>query len=52
MRTACTPVQMEFQGLGRRKVMGTKNGSPLNSDGDAVHLRETDQRLEIRKRNA
>lgn len=47
MKTECTPVQIEFQGLGRRKVQGAFDGGHLSSDGGAVLLREVDARLGI-----
>jgi len=52
MKTECTPTQMEFQGLGRRKVQGAFDGGPISSDGGAVLLRETDARFGITERLA
>jgi hypothetical protein len=47
MDTECTSVQVEFEGLGRRRVQGAFNGGHLSSDGGAVLLREVDARLGI-----
>jgi len=52
MKTECTRWQMEFQGLGRRKVQGAFDGGPISSDGGAVLLRETDARFGITERLA
>jgi hypothetical protein len=45
MQTECTPNQMEFQGLGRRKVVTAFDGGHISSDGGALLLRETDARF-------
>ena len=45
MKTECTPAQLEFQGLGRRKVDVAFDGGHISSDGGALLLRETDLRL-------
>ncbi len=47
MPTECTPSQMEFQGLGRRKVVTAFDGGHISSDGGALLLRETDARFGI-----
>jgi hypothetical protein len=52
METQCTAGQMEFQGLGRRRVQGAFDGGPISSDGGAVLLRETDVRFGITGRLA
>jgi len=52
MKTECTPAQMEFQSLGRRKVQGAFDGGPISSDGGAVLLREADARLGVTQRLA
>lgn len=52
MITECTPVQMEFQGLGKRKVVASFDGGHLSSDGGALLLRELDSRLNITDRFA
>ncbi len=52
MNTECTPSQMEFQGLGRRTVVGAFDGGHISSDGGALLLRETDARLDITSRLA
>jgi len=52
MKTECTPVQMEFQGLGRRKVQAAFDGGHVSSDGGALLLRETDLRFDLCRRFA
>ena len=52
MKTECTPVQMEFQGLGQRKVQAAFDGGYVSSDGGALLLRETDARLNLCERFA
>ena len=47
MKTECTPIRIEFQGLGRRKIQGAFNGGHISSDGGAVLLREMDARFGI-----
>ena len=47
MKTECTAIQMEFQGLGRRTVQADFDGGPLSSDGGALLLRALDERLRI-----
>ena len=52
MNTACTRTQMEFKGLGRRKVVAAFDGGHISSDGGALLLRETDSRLGITRQLA
>ena len=52
MKTECTPVAIEFTGLGRRKVQGAFDGGHISSDGGAMLLREIDLRLGITKKLA
>ena len=52
MKTECTPLRIEFKGLGRRKVQGAFDGGHISSDGGAVLLREVDLRLGITERLA
>lgn len=52
MKTECTSAQLEFQGLGRRKVQAAFDGGHLSTDGGALLLRETDARLGVTKRLA
>jgi hypothetical protein len=52
MNTECTSVQMEFQGLGRRKILASFDGGHISSDGGAVLLREVDARLGLSARFA
>lgn len=50
MTTECTPIQMEFQGVGRRKVEASFDGGYLSSDGGALLLREVEERFNIVER--
>ena len=52
MNTECTPVQMEFKGLGRRKVQAAFDGGHVSSDGGALLLREADLRFDLCRRFA
>lgn len=52
MLTQCKPEQIEFQGLGRRKVQAAFDGGHLSSDGGGLLLRETDVRFGITSRLA
>lgn len=47
MDTHCNEFQMEFQGLGSRKVQADFDGGEVSSDGGLLLLREIDQRLNI-----
>ena len=52
MNTECTREQLEFQGLGTRKVRAAFDGGHISSDGGAVLLREVDSRLRLTERLA
>lgn len=52
MTTECTPIQMDFQGHGRRKVEASFDGGHLSSDGGALLLREAEERFTIIERFA
>ncbi len=52
MKTECTAAQMEFQGVGRRKVEAAFDGGHLSSEGGALLLREADARFSIIERFA
>ncbi len=52
MKTDCTPLQIEFQGLGRRRVRAAFDGGHIPSDGGVLLLRETDMRFAITRRLA
>jgi hypothetical protein len=52
MSTECIAAQLEFQGLGSRKVSGAFDAGHVSSDGGALLLRELDQRLQITQRFA
>ena len=52
MNTQCTAEQMEFHGLGRRRVVGRFDGGRMSSDGGGVLLREADLRLGLTQRLA
>ncbi len=50
MNTECTAQQMEFHGLGRRRVVCEFNGGRISSDSGGLLLREVEQRTHILKR--
>lgn len=52
MNTECTPGQLEFQGLGRRRVLAAFDGGYISSDGGALLLGEVDRRLSLSARLA
>jgi len=52
MNTECTTEQLEFQGLGRRRVEAAFDGGHLSSDGGVLLLREVDARLGLTERFA
>jgi hypothetical protein len=52
MKTECTAGQLEFQGLGRRVVVGQFDGGRISSDSGGLLLREVEQRTHILKRLA
>ena len=47
MKTECTPEQLEFHGLGRRKVVGRFDGGKISSDAGGLLLREVEKPREI-----
>lgn len=47
MDTQCTKTQLNFQGLGTRKVQAGFDGGQVSSDGGALLLRELDSRLNV-----
>ena len=47
METQCTPTQLEFHALGRRKVVGRFDGGNITSDAGGLLLRETEKRTGI-----
>jgi hypothetical protein len=44
VQTDCTPDQIEFQGFGRRRVVGQFDAGRTSSDGGVVLLREVEER--------
>ena len=52
MKTHCRPKQLQFDELGRRKVVADFSGGQISSDGGCLLLREIDQRFSITKRLA
>jgi len=42
MDTKCTKQSFEFQGLGRRSVVGRFDGGKITSDGGGLLLREVE----------
>ncbi len=47
MDTQCNGMQLEFQGLGRRKIQADFDGGRVSSDGGVLLLREVDELLRI-----
>ena len=52
MRTDCTAGQLEFQGFGRREVVGAFDGGRQTSDGGVLLLREVAERTGLIRRFA
>ena len=52
MVTQCTQEQLEFQGVGARRIQGAFDGGHISSDGGALLLREVDARLGVTQRLA
>ena len=52
METQCTPKQLEFLGLGRRRVVARFDGGAISSDGGALLLREVERRTGVMRRAA
>ena len=52
MKTECNLKQLEFQGIGRRAVVGKFDGGNITSDAGGLLLREVDDRLKVSKRCA
>ena len=50
MKTEGTVKRLQYQGLGRRKVVGGFNGGEISSDGGGLLLREVEQRTHILRR--
>ena len=47
METQCTPTQLEFHALGRRKVIGKFDGGSITSDAGGLLLREAENQTAI-----
>lgn len=45
--TQCIPEQMEFQGLGSRRVVAAPNGGAITSDAGGLLLREVERRVRL-----
>ena len=45
MRTECISPQLEFEGIGKRRVVAGFDGSAITSDAGALLLRETDRAI-------
>jgi len=52
METQCSGTQLEFQGIGGRRVQAEFDGGHITSDGGVLLLRELDERLGICRRFA
>jgi len=47
MQTECTQLEFEFQGLGKRRVVGKFDGGRISTDGGGLLLREIEKRTGI-----
>jgi hypothetical protein len=52
MPTQCNPEQLEFAGVGRRRVIGAFDGGTVSSDAGALLLQRTDQAIGLMERLA
>ena len=52
MQPECIPTQLDFEGLGRRAVVGQFDGGRLTTDGGLLLLREVDRRFRVTERLA
>ena len=52
MQPECIPTQLDFEGLGRRAVVGRFDGGRLTTDGGVLLLREVDRRFRVTERLA
>ena len=52
MATHCTPRQLEFEGLARRRIVAGFDGGRMTSDGGALLLREADHLFNVTQRVA
>ena len=49
MKSECTKKQFDFDGLGKREVVGKFDGGKISSDGGGILLREVEKRTVILK---
>ena len=52
MAAQCTARQLEFEGLGRRRIVAKFDGGRMTSDGGALLLREADHLFNVTQRVA
>ena len=52
MQTECTSPQLEFEGLGKRQVVGKFDGGRMTSDAGALLLRKVDRLFDVTERFA
>ena len=52
MQPECTPAQLCFEGLGRRRVESRFDGDRLTTDGGLLLLREVNRRFGVTERLA
>ena len=52
MQTQCNAQQLEFPGVGRRRVVGAFDGGRISSDGGALLLKQCDQAIGLLQRLA
>ncbi len=52
MKTECNPKPLEFDSVGRRKLVAAFDGEHISSDGGLVLLHRTDQRFGLLRKFA
>jgi hypothetical protein len=52
VKTECTPKQLEFDGVGRRRLVATFDADHISSDGGLVLLHRTDRRFGLMRKFA
>ncbi len=52
MKTECSPKQLEFEGVGKRKLVATFDAEHISSDGGLVLLHRLDQRFGLMRKFA
>jgi hypothetical protein len=52
MQTQCNAQQLEFPGVGRRRVVAAFDGGRISSDGGALLLKQCDEAIGLLERLA